>query len=156
VCSRDQRVPATASRRRRSRQHRAFVAIQANPVEQAIINNVKGVAKADGAVASTSSTRTTAFRRRSPTATTQSPRQVRRVCAEGGGRPATDELRTEGDEGRIPVVAFGNALGPNRNTAARQIPGLSASVIELARINGQAVANLAAPPARRRARTRAT
>ena len=39
-----------------------FVAIQANPVEQAIIKNVKDTRKADGAHASTTSTRTTACR----------------------------------------------------------------------------------------------
>jgi len=43
----------------------------------------------------------------------------------------------------IPVVVFGNALGPDADTAARQLPGLSGSVIELARSNGIAIAELA-------------
>ncbi|HEX4114025.1 MAG TPA: substrate-binding domain-containing protein, partial [Stellaceae bacterium] len=42
----------------------------------------------------------------------------------------------------IPVVAFGNALGPDPNTAKRQIPGLAASVIELSKVNGIAIAKL--------------
>lgn len=43
---------------------------------------------------------------------------------------------------KIPVVAFGNALGPNPHTADRQVKGLKASVVELAKTNGEAVAEL--------------
>ncbi|HEY7603163.1 MAG TPA: sugar ABC transporter substrate-binding protein [Gaiellaceae bacterium] len=122
-----------------------FVAIQANPVEQAIINNVKAVAKADGAV------KVDVF-----DSNNSVPKEIANcndAIASGkydafalkavAGPPLMNCARKALKAG-IPVVAFGNALGPNPNTAARQIPGLSASVIELARINGQAVANLAA------------
>jgi ribose transport system substrate-binding protein len=121
-----------------------FVAIQANPVEQAIINNVKAVAKADGAV------KVDVF-----DSNNSVPKEIANcndAIASGkydafalkavAGPPLMNCARKAMKAG-IPVVAFGNALGPNPNTAARQIPGLSASVIELARINGQAVANLA-------------
>jgi len=122
-----------------------FVAIQSNPVEQAIINNVKGVAKADGAV------KVDVF-----DSNNSVPKEIANcndAIASGkydafalkavAGPPLMSCARKAMKAG-IPVVAFGNALGPNPNTAARQIPGLSGSVIELARVNGQSVANLAA------------
>ncbi len=122
-----------------------FVAIQANPVEQAIINNVKGVAKADGAVSvdvfdSNNSVPKEIANCNDAIASGKYDAFALKAVA---GPPLMNCARKAMKAG-IPVVAFGNALGPNPNTAARQIPGLSASVIELARINGQAVANLAA------------
>jgi ribose transport system substrate-binding protein len=122
-----------------------FVAIQSNPVEQSIINNAKAVAKADGAV------KVDVF-----DSNNSVPKEIANcndAIASGkydafalkavAGPPLMNCAKSAMKAG-IPVVAFGNALGPNPNTAARQIPGLSGSVIELARINGTSVAALTA------------
>jgi ABC-type sugar transport system substrate-binding protein len=120
-----------------------FVAIQSNPVEQAIINNVQAVAKADGAVSvdvfdSNNSVQKEISNCNDAIA---SHKYAAFALKAVSGPPLMNCARSAMKAG-IPVVAFGNALGPNPNTAARQIPGLSASVIELARINGASVANL--------------
>lgn len=120
-----------------------FVAIQSNPVEQAIINNVKAVAKKDGAVTvdvfdSNNSVPKEIANCNDAIASGKYDAFALKAVA---GPPLMNCARSAMKAG-IPVVAFGNALGPNPNTAARQIPGLSGSVIELARINGVSVAAL--------------
>jgi ABC-type sugar transport system substrate-binding protein len=120
-----------------------FVAIQANPVEQSLINHFEGIAKQDGAATvvvfdsnnsvpkeiancndAIASKRFNAFALR-PVA---GPPLMK--CAEAAIAAG------------IPVVAIGNALGPDPNIATRQVPGLSASVVQLARTNGLAVAQV--------------
>ena len=120
-----------------------FVAIQSNPVEQAIINNVKAVAKKDGAVTvdvfdSNNSVPKEIANCNDAIASGKYQAFALKAVA---GPPLMNCARSA-IKAHIPVVAFGNALGPNPNTAARQIPGLSGSVIELARINGASVAAL--------------
>jgi ribose transport system substrate-binding protein len=120
-----------------------FVAIQANPVEQAIINNFNAIAKKDGAA------KFVVF-----DSNNSVPKEIANcndAIASGkydafalkavAGPPLMNCARKALKAG-IPVVAFGNALGPNPNTEKRQIPGLSGSVIELARINGVSAAQL--------------
>jgi ribose transport system substrate-binding protein len=120
-----------------------FVAIQSNPVEQAIINNFKNIAKADGAAkfdvfdSNNSVPKEIANCNDAISSGKYDAFALKAVA----GPPLMNCARKALKAG-IPVVAFGNALGPNPNTEKRQIPGLSGSVIELARINGAAVANL--------------
>jgi ABC-type sugar transport system substrate-binding protein len=120
-----------------------FVAIQSNPVEQAIINNFQAVAKKDGAVKfdvfdSNNSVQKEIANCNDAIASKKYDAFALKAVA---GPPLMNCARAALKAG-IPVVAFGNALGPNPNTEKRQIPGLSASVIELARVNGAAVAAL--------------
>jgi ribose transport system substrate-binding protein len=120
-----------------------FVAIQSNPVEQAIINNFNSVAKQDGAVKfdvfdSNNSVPKEIANCNDAIASGKYDAFALKAVA---GPPLMNCARKALKAG-IPVVAFGNALGPNPNTEKRQIPGLSASVIELARVNGAAVAQL--------------
>jgi ribose transport system substrate-binding protein len=120
-----------------------FVAIQSNPVEQAIINNFNSVAKQDGAVkfdvfdSNNSVPKEIANCNDAISSGKYDAFALKAVA----GPPLMNCARKALKAG-IPVVAFGNALGPNPNTEKRQIPGLSASVIELARINGASVAKL--------------
>ena len=120
-----------------------FVAIQSNPVEQAIINNFNAVAKADGAVKfdvfdSNNSVQKEIANCNDAIAAKKYDAFALKAVA---GPPLMGCARAALKAG-IPVVAFGNALGPDPNNYKRQIPGLSGSVIELARINGASVANL--------------
>jgi len=120
-----------------------FVAIQSNPVEQAIINNFNAVAKKDGAAkfvvfdSNNSVQKEIANCNDAIASGTYDAFALKAVAG-----PPLMGCAKKALKAGIPVVAFGNALGPNPNTEKRQIPGLSASVIELARINGTAVANL--------------
>jgi len=121
-----------------------FVAIQSNPVEQAIINNFQAVAKKDGAAKfvvfdSNNSVQKEIANCNDAIAADKYDAFALKAVA---GPPLMGCARKALKAG-IPVMVFGNALGPNPNTEKRQIPGLSASVIELARVNGTAVANLA-------------
>jgi ribose transport system substrate-binding protein len=120
-----------------------FVAIQSNPVEQAIINNFQAVAKKDGAVKfvvfdSNNSVQKEIANCNDAIATGTYDAFALKAVA---GPPLMGCARAALKAG-IPVVAFGNTLGPNPNTEKRQVPGLSGSVIELARINGASVAAL--------------
>jgi ribose transport system substrate-binding protein len=120
-----------------------FVAIQSNPVEQSIINNFKAVAKSDGAAKfvvfdSNNSVQKEIANCKDAIASGKYDGFALKAVA---GPPLMNCARDALKAG-IPTVVFGNALGPNPNTARRQIPGLSASVIELARTNGIAVADL--------------
>jgi ABC-type sugar transport system substrate-binding protein len=120
-----------------------FVAIQNNPVEQAIINAFNDVAKEDGHA------RFVVF---------DSNNSVQKELANcndaiAAGRfdafalkpvagPPLMACAKKALAAKIPVVAFGNALGPNPHTANRQVKGLSGSVVELAKTNGEALAEL--------------
>jgi ABC-type sugar transport system substrate-binding protein len=120
-----------------------FVAIQSNPVEQAIINNFQAVAKKDGAAKfvvfdSNNSVQKEIANCNDAIAAKKYDAFALKAVA---GPPLMGCARQALKAG-IPVVAFGNTLGPNPNTEKRQIPGLSGSVIELARINGVSAASL--------------
>ena len=120
-----------------------FVAIQSNPVEQAIINNFQAVAKKDGAAKfvvfdSNNSVQKEIANCNDAIAANKYDAFALKAVA---GPPLMGCARSALKAG-IPVVAFGNTLGPNPNTEKRQVSGLSGSVIELARINGSTVASL--------------
>jgi ribose transport system substrate-binding protein len=120
-----------------------FVAIQSNPVEQAIINEFNRVAKKDGAArfvvfdSNNSVQKEIANCKDAIAANKYDAFALKAVAGPPLMGCARDALKAG-----IPTMVFGNALGPNPNTAKRQIPGLSASVIELARTNGIAIADL--------------
>ncbi|MEO8668326.1 MAG: sugar ABC transporter substrate-binding protein [Bauldia sp.] len=121
-----------------------FVAIQANPVEQAIINNFMKVTDADGAVKvvvfdSNNSVQKELANCKDAIATGKFDAFALKAVA---GPPLMACARDAIAAG-IPVVAFGNALGPSPDTAERQIPELAGSVVHLARSNGIAIADLA-------------
>jgi ABC-type sugar transport system substrate-binding protein len=121
-----------------------FVAIQSNPVEQSIINNFHKVAKADGSAKfvvfdSNNSVQKELANCNDAIASKQYDAFALKAVA---GPPLMACARKAIAAG-IPVVAFGNALGPNPNTADAQIKGLSGSVIELAKVNGISIAKLA-------------
>ena len=120
-----------------------FVAIQANPVEQAIINAFNKVAEEDGAAKfvvfnSDNSVQKELANCNDAIAASRFDAFALKAVA---GPPLMACAEKALDAG-IPVVAFGNALGPDADTAARQIDGLSGSVIELAKTNGIAIAEL--------------
>jgi ABC-type sugar transport system substrate-binding protein len=132
-----------SSRAKKSVNIALFVAIQSNPVEQAIINNFQAVAKKDGAAKfvvfdSNNSVQKEIANCNDAIAAKKYDAFALKAVA---GPPLMGCARKALKAG-IPVVAFGNTLGPNPNTEKRQIPGLSGSVIELARINGATVADL--------------
>jgi ABC-type sugar transport system substrate-binding protein len=120
-----------------------FVAIQSNPVEQSIINNFMAVAEADGAArfvvfdSNNSVQREIANCNDAIAAGKYDAFALKAVAGPPLMRCAEAAIKAG-----IPVVAFGNALGPDPDTAGRQVPGLAASVIELARTNGVAMAEL--------------
>ncbi len=122
-----------------------FVAIQANPVEQAIIKAFEKVAAEDGAARfvvldSANSVQTELANCNDAIAAKRYDAFALKPVA---GPPLMACATAALDKG-IPVVAFGNAVGPDPDTAARQVKGLSASVIELAKTNGEAIAELVA------------
>jgi ABC-type sugar transport system substrate-binding protein len=120
-----------------------FVAIQSNPVEQAIIKAFNRIADQDGAA------RFVVF---------DSDNSVQKELANCNDAIAANRYdaialkavagaplmacASKAIKAGIPVVAFGNALGPDADTAQRQIVGMTASVIELAKTNGIAIAEL--------------
>jgi ABC-type sugar transport system substrate-binding protein len=120
-----------------------FVAIQANPVEQSIINNFMVVAKEDGAAKfvvfdSNNSVQKEIANCKDAIAS----KQYDAFALKSVAGPPLMNCAKDAMKAGIPVVAFGNALGPDPDTAARQIPGLSGSVIELAKTNGLSIAKL--------------
>jgi ABC-type sugar transport system substrate-binding protein len=120
-----------------------FVAIQSNPVEQAIINNFNGVAKADGAVKFDVFDSNNSVQKEIANCNDAiASHKYAAFALKAVAGPPLMGCAKKALAAHIPVVAFGNALGPNPNTEKRQIPGLSGSVIELARINGTSAANL--------------
>jgi ABC-type sugar transport system substrate-binding protein len=136
-------MSGAAATRKKSVNIALFVAIQSNPVEQAIINNFNAVAKADGAVKfqvfdSNNSVAKEIANCNDALAANKFDAFALKAVA---GPPLMGCARKALAK-HIPVVVFGNTLGPNPNTEKRQVPGLSGSVIELARINGAAVAQL--------------
>ena len=120
-----------------------FVAIQANPVEQSIIETFKQVAEKDGAatlVVFDSNNNVQKELANCNDAIAAGTFDAFALKAVAG--PPLMACARAAIEAKIPVVVFGNALGPDPNTAARQIPGLAGSVIELAQTNGRAIAAL--------------
>jgi ABC-type sugar transport system substrate-binding protein len=120
-----------------------FVAIQANPVEQAIINAFNKVATDDGAVKvvvfdSNNSVQKELANCNDAIAANQYDAFALKAVAGPPLMACAQKALAAG----IPVVAFGNALGPDPDTAARQIDGLAGSVIELAKTNGITIADL--------------
>jgi ABC-type sugar transport system substrate-binding protein len=120
-----------------------FVAIQSNPVEQMIINTFIKTAEADG------SAKFVVF-----DSNNSVPKEIAN-CNDAIAAKRFDAFALKSVAGpplmncakaaikaHIPVVAFGNALGPDPDTAKRQISGLSGSVIELAKTNGVAIAEM--------------
>jgi ribose transport system substrate-binding protein len=121
-----------------------FVAIQSNPVEQIIINSGQKVAKKDGAAKivvfdSNNDVQREIANCKDAIASKKYDAFILKPVA---GPPLMGCAR-DAIEAGIPVVAQGNVLGPNPETAKRQVPGLAAQVVELARVNGVGVANLA-------------
>jgi ribose transport system substrate-binding protein len=120
-----------------------FVAIQANPVEQSLINNFEKIAKDDGATTvvvfdSNNSVPKEIANCNDAIASKRFDAFALRPVA----GPPLMKCAEDAIKAGIPVVAIGNALGPDPNTAARQVPGLAASVVQLSKTNGIAVADL--------------
>jgi ribose transport system substrate-binding protein len=136
-------ISSTAATNKKSVNIALFVAIQSNPVEQAIINNFNAVAKADG------SGKFQVFDSNNSVAKeiancndALAAKRFDAFALKAVAGPPLMGCARKALAAHIPVVVFGNTLGPNPNTEKRQVPGLSASVIELARVNGAAVAQL--------------
>jgi ABC-type sugar transport system substrate-binding protein len=120
-----------------------FVAIQSNPVEQAIINNFNAVAKADGAAKfDVFDSNNSVAKEIANCNDALAAKKYDAFALKAVAGPPLMGCARKALAAHIPVVVFGNTLGPNPNTEKRQVPGLSGSVIELARINGAAVARL--------------
>jgi ribose transport system substrate-binding protein len=120
-----------------------FVAIQANPVEQAIINDFQKVAKEDGAAKFVVFDSADSVQKEIANCNDAiASKQFDAFALKSVAGPPLMNCAKKAMKAGIPVVAFGNALGPNPNTAKRQIPGLSASVIELSKVNGISIAKL--------------
>jgi len=121
-----------------------FVAIQSNPVEQAIINNFNAVAKTDGAAKFVVFDSNNSVAKEIANCNDAlAAKKFDAFALKAVAGPPLMGCARKALAAHIPVVVFGNTLGPNPNTERRQVPGLSASVIELARVNGAAVAKLA-------------
>jgi ABC-type sugar transport system substrate-binding protein len=120
-----------------------FVAIQANPVEQAIINAFHRIAEQDGAARFVVFDSDNSVQKELASCNDAiAAKQYAAFALKAVAGPPLMACATRAIKAGIPVVAFGNALGPDANTAARQIDGLAASVIELAKLNGIAIAEL--------------
>jgi ABC-type sugar transport system substrate-binding protein len=120
-----------------------FVAIQANPVEQAIINSFEKVAAEDGSARfvvfdSNNSVQKEIANCNDAIAAQKFDAFALKPVAGPPLMACAEKALAAG----IPVVVFGNALGPDPHTAARQVKGLTASVVELAKTNGIAIAEL--------------
>jgi len=120
-----------------------FVAIQANPVEQAIINDFMEVAKKDGAAKFVVFDSNNSVQKEIANCNDAiASKQYDAFALKSVAGPPLMNCAKKAMKAGIPVVAFGNALGPDPNTAKRQIKGLSGSVIELAKVNGITIAKL--------------
>src|SRR5665213_3437051 len=120
-----------------------FVAIQANPVEQAIINNFMEVAKTDGAAKFVVFDSNTSVQKEIANCNDAiASKKYDAFALKSVAGPPLMNCAKQAMKAGIPVVAFGNPLGPDPDTAKRQIPGLSGSVIELSKVNGIAIAEL--------------
>src|SRR5206468_3127178 len=103
-----------------------FVAIQANPIEQAIIKAFNKVAEEDGAahfVVFDSANNVQTELANCSDAIAAKHFDAFALKAVAG--PPLMACATKAIDGGIPVVAFGNALGPDSDTAARQVKGLA-------------------------------
>jgi ABC-type sugar transport system substrate-binding protein len=120
-----------------------FVAIQANPVEQAIINAFHRIAEQDGAARFVVFDSDNSVQKELANCNDAiAAKKYAAFALKAVAGPPLMTCATKAMAAGIPVVAFGNALGPDSNTAARQINGLAGSVIELAKLNGIAIADL--------------
>jgi ABC-type sugar transport system substrate-binding protein len=120
-----------------------FVAIQANPIEQAIINAFNDVAKEDGATNFVVFDSDNSVQKELANCNDAiASKRFDAFALKPVAGPPLMACANQALAAGIPVVAFGNALGPDANTAARQIDGLSGSVVELAKTNGAAMAAL--------------
>jgi ribose transport system substrate-binding protein len=120
-----------------------FVAIQSNPVEQMIINTFMKTAEADGAAKFVVFDSNNSVPKEIANCNDAiASKKFDSFALKSVAGPPLMNCAKEALKAKIPVVAFGNALGPDPNTAARQIPGLSGSVIELARTNGISIAEM--------------
>jgi ribose transport system substrate-binding protein len=136
-------ISSTAATNKKSVNIALFVAIQSNPVEQAIINNFNAVAKADGAAKfQVFDSNNSVAKEIANCNDALAAKRFDAFALKAVAGPPLMGCARKALAAHIPVVVFGNTLGPNPNTEKRQVPGLSASVIELARINGGAVAQL--------------
>lgn len=122
-----------------------LVAIRSNPVEQAIINEFDRVAKVDGHA------EFVVF-----DSDNSVPKELAN-CDDIIASQAYDALALKAVAGAalvscaekalasgLRVVVFGNAIGPDPSTAVRQVAGVSASVVHLAKTNGATMADLVA------------
>src|SRR5262249_41094645 len=120
-----------------------FVAIQSNPVEQAIINAFEKVSKEDGHAKFVVFDSNNSVQKELANCNDAiAAKKYDGFALKSVAGPPLMTCAQKALDAKIPVVAFGNALGPNPDTAERQINGLSGSVIELARTNGLTVAEL--------------
>ncbi|MEX0852680.1 MAG: sugar ABC transporter substrate-binding protein [Bauldia sp.] len=120
-----------------------FVAIQANPVEQAIINAFTRVAEEDGAARFVVFDSDNSVQKELANCNDAiAAKRFDAFALKPVAGPPLMACATKALDAGIPVVAFGNALGPDPDTAERQIDRLSGSVIELAKTNGLAIAEL--------------
>jgi ribose transport system substrate-binding protein len=120
-----------------------FVAIQSNPVEQMIINNFMKVAEEDGSAKFVVFDSNNSVQKEIANCNDAiASKKFDAFALKSVAGPPLMNCAKEAIKAHIPVVAFGNALGPNPDTAKRQISGLSGSVIELARTNGLAIAEM--------------
>jgi ABC-type sugar transport system substrate-binding protein len=120
-----------------------FVAIQANPVEQAIINNFMDVAKQDGSVKFVVFDSNTSVQKELANCNDAiASKKYDGFALKAVAGPPIMACAQKAIKAGIPVVAFGVPLGPNPDIAKRQVKGLAGSVVELANYNGIAVAKL--------------
>jgi ABC-type sugar transport system substrate-binding protein len=120
-----------------------FVAIQSNPVEQAIINAFQKVAKEDGAARFVVFDSDNSVQKELANCNDAiAAKRFEAFALKPVAGPPLMACAKKALEAGIPVVAFGNALGPDPHTEMRQVEGLSGSVVELAKTNGEALAEL--------------
>jgi ribose transport system substrate-binding protein len=135
--------PATAAMKKKNVTIALFVAIQANPVEQAIINNFMDVAKKDGhAKFVVFDSNNSVQKELANCNDALASREFDAFALKAVAGPPIMACAEKALRAHIPVVAFGVPLGPNPDIARRQIKGLAASVVEPANYSGIAVAKL--------------
>ncbi|MGH7074125.1 MAG: sugar ABC transporter substrate-binding protein [Stellaceae bacterium] len=135
--------PAAAAMMKKHVTIALFVAIQSNPVDQAIINDFHAVAKKDGHTKFVVFDSNNSVQKEIANCNDAiTSKQFNAFALKAVAGPPLMHCAEKAMKAGIPVVVFGNALGPNPNTAKRQIKGLSASVIELSNVNGMSIAKL--------------
>jgi ABC-type sugar transport system substrate-binding protein len=135
--------PASAAMKKKNVTIALFVAIQANPVEQAIINDFHKVGREDGDAKFVVFDSNNSVQKEIANCNDAiASKQFNAFALKAVAGPPLMHCAEKAMKAGIPVVVFGNALGPNPNTAKRQVKGLSASVIELSKVNGINIARL--------------